>query len=81
MKRHFCAVWRQAEKSKILVGRIRVNGIKFFTNIQPDLIDILSLVFITLASVPQINVSFGQKTSFLAVLQLCNYFKCTLEIL
>ena len=25
MKRHFCAVWRQAEKSKILVGRIRVN--------------------------------------------------------
>ena len=25
MKRHFCAVWRQVEKSKILVGRIRVN--------------------------------------------------------
>ena len=25
MKRHFCAVWRQAEKSKILVGRIRVK--------------------------------------------------------
>ena len=25
MKRHFCAVWRQAGKSKILVGRIRVK--------------------------------------------------------
>ena len=25
MKWHFCAVWRQAEKSKILVGRIRVK--------------------------------------------------------
>ena len=25
MKRHFCAVWRQAEKSKILVGRTRVK--------------------------------------------------------
>ena len=25
MKWHFCAVWWQAEKSKILVGRIRVK--------------------------------------------------------
>ena len=25
MKWHFCAVWRQAEKSKILVGRIRIK--------------------------------------------------------
>ena len=25
MKWHFCAVWRQEEKSKILVGRIRVK--------------------------------------------------------
>ena len=25
MKWHFCAVWWQAEKSKVLVGRIRVN--------------------------------------------------------
>ena len=24
-KKHFCAVWREAEKSKNLVGRIRVN--------------------------------------------------------
>ena len=24
-KKHFCAVWQEAEKSKNLVGRIRVN--------------------------------------------------------
>ena len=33
MKWHFCAVWRQEEKSKILVGRIMVNTAWIFTKI------------------------------------------------
>ena len=32
MKRHFCAVWPQVEKSKILVGRIRVKHIFQFSS-------------------------------------------------
>ena len=27
-KKHFCAVWREAEKSKNLVGRIRVSFVR-----------------------------------------------------